>query len=78
MEIRMNKFQKVAMYAKQKSYQLAVGAGVLVAAGSAQAAIDVGPIVLILTDGIAAAVAIGVIVLSVWATKKVYSMIKGG
>lgn len=72
----MNK-SKSGFMNKQRSYQLAGGAAALGAAGSASAAIDVAPIVATLSDGIAACTAIGVALLTVWAVKKVYAMIKG-
>ena len=73
----MNKINRTAMFIKQKSHQLAVGLALATVAASASAAIDVSAVVTVLTDGIAACVSIGVVLLSVWATKKVYSMIKG-
>jgi hypothetical protein len=73
----MNKFQKLAMYAKQKSYQFAVGAAVAVASSNASAAIDVTAVTAKLAEGEAAVGLIGAAVLTVWAIRKVYSMIRG-
>lgn len=71
----MNKFQKIATFAKQKSYQLAFGVTALTVAGSASAAIDVSAVVTTLGEGVAAVGAIGGAVLTVWAIRKVYSLI---
>jgi hypothetical protein len=76
MGMKMTKSQRTAMFFKQKSHQIAAGVALGTVAASASAAIDVTAVVTVLTDGIAACVSIGVVLLSVWATKKVYSMIK--
>lgn len=75
MGLKMNKFSKIAAFAKQKSYQLAVGLTGLGVAGSASAAIDVSAVVATLGEGVAAVAAIGGAVLTVWAIRKVYSLI---
>lgn len=67
----MNKFQK----AKQFVTGLAVAAPVALASIPARAEIDVSAVVTVLGTGIAAVTAIGVAVLSVWGTKKVFSLI---
>lgn len=67
--------RKTAMYLKQKSYQLAVGAASAVMATSASAAIDVTAVTAKLGEGETAVAAIGGAVLLVWATRKVYSLI---
>ena len=72
----MNKFYRTASFLNQNAYKLALGVALTTAAASASAAIDVSAAVSVLTDGIQACVAIGVIMLSVWATKTVYKMIK--
>lgn len=73
----MTKSKQVAMFLKQKSYQLAVGAAVAVASANASAAIDVSPVTTKLSEGEAAVALIGAAVLTVWAIRKVYSMIRG-
>jgi hypothetical protein len=69
MEIQMIKFLK------QKSYQLAIGVASLTLATSASAAIDVAGVVSTIGEGDAAVAAIGGAVLTVWAIRKVYSLI---
>lgn len=73
----MTKSQKVALFLKQKSYALAVGAAVAVSSVSASAAIDITPVTAKLAEGETAVAAIGAAVLTVWAIRKVYSMIRG-
>lgn len=67
--------KKTALFLKQRSYQLAVGAGALVAATAASAAVDVSAATSAITEGVAAVAAIGGAVLAVWGIRKVYSLI---
>lgn len=63
------------MFKNFKNVGLGLGVGLMVAAGSASAAIDTTAAVASITEGVAAVGAIGGAILAVWGVRKVYSLI---
>jgi hypothetical protein len=63
------------MFKNFKNVGLGLAVGLMTAAGSASAAIDVTAAVSSITEGVAAVGAIGGAILAVWGVRKVYSLI---